>query len=36
MHNSGQKFDENNIEKVSKDGPEQRISEERICIVNHM
>lgn len=36
MHNSEQQYYENNVGKVSKDGPEQRISEQRICIVNHM
>lgn len=36
MHNNEWQYGENNVGKVSRDGPEQGFSKERICIVNHV
>lgn len=36
MHNNEWQFDENNVGKVSRNGPEQGFSEERICVINHV
>lgn len=36
MHNNEWQFDDNNVGKVSRHGPEQGFSEKRICIANHV